>query len=141
MWAEIYLHAKDDLPQPVAPAIEKRMQTTDLQRAVKETIWAEEDTGSMHIVAADHSVTLTWLLFFPDVKTLRAHVESAVDKSDLRQLRKCAEEVATRLTEFLSHNANRATSLKIQIYAENNHLQTGERLSWSRRFRESLKND
>jgi hypothetical protein len=143
MWAEIYLHAKNDLPANLATALSTRIQTTpNIQAAIDATTWAGETDSDLPVVIAAHqSVTLTCLLFSPDVRTLRAHVESSIDKSDLRQLRKSAEEVGTRLLEFLGHANNKATDLKIYIYAENNHLQTGERRSWWRRFADSIKQD
>src|SRR6266550_120293 len=142
MWAEIYLHAKSDLPANLSAALSTRMQTaSNVQAAIDATAWAGKPNSALPVVIAHHSVTLTCLVFSPDVRTLRAYVESSVGKSDLRQLRKCAEEVGTRLLEFLDHTSNKATDMKIYIYAENSHFQTGEQWSWWRRFKDSIKED
>src|ERR1051325_7652952 len=105
MWAEVYLHAKNDLPGDLPTALGTRIQTTpNIRRAIDATTWADAADSELPVVIAAHqSVTLTCLLFSPDVRTLRAHVESSIDNSDLRQLRKSAEEVGTRLLEFLNH--------------------------------------
>jgi hypothetical protein len=142
MWAEIYIRTKNDLPTNLTASLSERIKATaDVRGAIDATTWAGQYDYESEIVLAQRSNSLVLLVFSDGKRELRIHVESTIDKSDLRQLRKCAEEVAIRALDFVRHSINSAEEIKISIYAENNYLQTGERSTWWQRFIKSVKED
>lgn len=142
MWAEIYLRTKSDLPVRLAQELASRITaTSDVRAAIDATTWAGQYDWESQILLAHRSHALISLVFSPDVRTLRVHIESAVDKSDLRLLRKCVDEVSAQVLDFVRHSINGVSEIKVSVYAEDNHLQTGERLSWWQRFTKSLRDD
>lgn len=112
-----------------------------MRAAIDATTWAGQYDWESQILLAHRSQALVFLVFSSDVRSLRVHVESTVDKSDLRLLRKCIDEVYAQVLDFVRHSINVASEVKVSIYAEDNHLQTGERLSWGQRFTKSLRED
>jgi len=131
MWAEVIVRTRRDLPNNLRDALAVHFTArVEVRRAIDATTWHGNYDWEDQVVHSHLSNSLVFLIFSPEVRTLKIHVESAFLKSDIRALRGSVEEIERHITQFLNHNKNGAQQTRVAIYSEDNHFQTGKKLTW-----------
>ena len=69
------------------------------------------------------------------------HVELTTGKPNLKRLKDVAEDTAGDVRKFLSRYGIRVDSLKIRIYVEGEHLETGRKQPWMERVLSSARKE
>jgi hypothetical protein len=139
VWAELTVQAKKDLPENLEAAFKQRFSSpADIRRAIDATVWQGDYSAEDQIVFAHLSNSRVYLVYRPESRTLKVHIENTYEKSKLRTLRRTIEELATQIERFLKHHGNRMTDLQIVIWAEDDDFQIGTRLSWFGKLKRSV---
>ena len=142
MYSEITITCKNALPINLSETLEKQFgKSFDKKESLDNTVLK----GLYHILNrieyAYNNYDKVYIIQSPDIRSIKIHVESNVQKNDIRVLRESIEEVVTLVERFLKENKNKISSAKAIINAEDSYLQTGRLVSRSKIFIDTLKSN
>lgn len=80
-------------------------------------------------------------IFQHNAATLSVHVELTTANPNVKHLKDVAEETAGEVRTFLSKFGIKVDTLKIRIYVEKEHLETGKKQSWPERVLSSARKE
>jgi hypothetical protein len=141
MYAEIKIDT-DALPANIRKkALEWFEPTAEARAALDRTVWHGVYDLLTDVVIAKHSPSHTIIIFKNNAATLTVHVELTTAKPNVRHLKDVAEEVASDVTKFVATHGIRIEGLKIKIFVEQEHLETGKKQRWLERVLSSARKE
>lgn len=140
MWAELIITVNRDLPSNPGASLAKRFShQIAAAEAIDLTVWQGNYDWVDQVVFAQRQHDFVFLVFAPQARTMKVHVESTIKKSSLFQLRRFVDELTETMSDYLRYNDNGIKRVKALIYAEGDHLQSGERPSRWERIRDGFR--
>lgn len=134
MYAEIKVATASALPPTIREkALRWFAPTADSRAALDRTEFHGVYDLLSQIVVAKLPPSYAIIVFQHNAATLSVHVELTTAKPNVKHLKDVAEETAGDVMTFLSEFGIRIQSLKIRIYVEKEHLETGRKRPWLER--------
>jgi len=142
MWAEITLRCKRDLPADLASALQSRFHNqADLHTAISRTFLKDNDAISDIVIYPQISSSRILLVFKPESRTLRMHVEAILRKESLRVLKRETEGVIEEMESFVRLHHNKTREIQIVIGGNDDDIMTGMKSSLATRIKRLVLDD
>ena len=142
MWAEIIIRCKRDLPANLASALRVRFDDqTDLKTAVNATFLKDNAAIANLVIYGQISSSRIILVFRPESRTLRMHVETALKKESLRGLKREVEGVIGEIDSFVRQYDNKPKDTTMVIWGNDDEIMYGNVNSWYNNLKTSLLED
>lgn len=136
MYAELVVQTELNLPRDLAGALQEQWGP-GVEPSAAIALSALNDNhgwGDTLVRYAQITSSAVYLVFTPDPRTIKLHVESTVQNNHLRLLRGLVDAETRRVRTLLARHHNSTAGFTVHLYAENAHLQTGSMLSRGERI-------
>lgn len=140
MYAELVVHTGRNLPRDLGAVLAEQWGTGVDAAAAVALCSPDAKLGWMHLVRyAQITSNAVYLVFTPDSRTLMLHIESTVQKGELKQLRLLIEAETRKVRTLLERQGNPGRRFEVEVFAERTHLQSGRLRSWCERLTEEMR--
>lgn len=140
MYAELVVQTRRNLPADLAFVLREQWGAGAEPGDVIRHTALKDHGGWLHLVRyAQITSSNVYLVFTPDQRTLKLHLEGGPHARDLRTLRALVDEETRRIRTLLSRQGNLEAGCRVRLYAEGMHLQTGRLLPAMERVGEVLR--
>lgn len=140
MYAELVVQTERSLPRDVGAALREQWGPGVAPSAAVVLSALDDNYGWTSTVRyAQITSSGVYLVFTPDTRTMKIHVESTTQKSHIRVLRALVDEETRRVQTLLERYDNAAVRFTVHLFAEDDHLQTGSMLPAGERILADLR--
>lgn len=141
MYAELVVQTERNLPRDLAASLREQWGPgADVPAAVALSALNDSHGWASSLVRyAQITSSAVYLVFTPDTRTIKLHVESTVQNNHLRLLRGLVDDETRRMRTLLARHDNPACSFTAHLYTENAHLQTGSMFTRAGRIVEEVR--
>lgn len=142
MHAELTIECDKELPANIEEALAARInKTVEKKVAMAATFWKTASDKEDLVLFCHLFNELVYLVFKPDIQTLKVHIENTSDKTNIRLLKKHIEEVARKFEQFVGYNHNKINRMEVTIWAEQRDFQSGTKQSYFDKLKEGVKSN